>query len=114
MLVEPVQLFKCLSDETRLAATLLLRQEGELCVCELMAALGQSQPKISRHLSQLRHSNVLTDKRRGQWVYYAISPDLPRWILTILDSTAQAHRALLLQLTDNLTRMDDRPEPCNN
>ncbi len=43
----PIQLFKILSDETRLGIVLLLSELGELCVCDLCTALDQSQPKIS-------------------------------------------------------------------
>lgn len=47
MSLTSLQLFKNLSDETRLGIVLLLREMGELCVCDLCAALDQSQPKIS-------------------------------------------------------------------
>jgi predicted transcriptional regulator len=52
--VSPLQLFKSLSDETRLSLVLLLREKGELCVCELTSVLKETQPKISRHLALLR------------------------------------------------------------
>ena len=39
--------FKNLSDETRLGIVLMLKEMGELCVCDLCTALEQSQPKIS-------------------------------------------------------------------
>ena len=44
--MKPLSLYKCLSDETRLRCVMLIQQEGELCVCELMAALGDSQPNL--------------------------------------------------------------------
>ncbi len=53
-MITPPDVFKSLSDETRARATLLIASLGELCVCELMCALDDSQPKISRHLAQLR------------------------------------------------------------
>lgn len=83
--MEPVAFFKCLSDATRLSCMMLIFQEGELCVCELMDALEESQPKISRHLAHLRNSGLLCDRRAGQWVYYSINPDLPEWALNILE-----------------------------
>ena len=52
--VSPLQLFKSLSDETRLSLVLLLREKGELCVCELTSVLKETQPKISRHLALLK------------------------------------------------------------
>ena len=51
MSLHPVTFFKALADETRLKSLLLILQEQELCVCELVAALADSQPKISRHLA---------------------------------------------------------------
>ena len=79
----PENYFKVLSDETRLRCVMLLYKEGALCVCQLTAALELSQPKISRHLAQLRQSGLLLDSRVGQWVYYKINPELPTWMLEI-------------------------------
>ena len=89
-MVTPVQLFKCLSDETRLQLVMLMQAEGELCVCELVAAIEESQPKISRHLAQLRNCGLLKDTRRGQWVYYGIHPDLSDWANAVLRAAAGA------------------------
>lgn len=83
-MITPDIYFKCLSDETRLRCMILLYDEGELCVCELTHALGLSQPKISRHLAQLRQCGLLHDRREGQWVYYKINLDLSAWIFEVL------------------------------
>ncbi|CAI1517047.1 metalloregulator ArsR/SmtB family transcription factor [Serratia plymuthica] len=81
----PLKLFKNLSDDTRLHLVLLLRQAGELCVCELSGALDESQPKISRHLAMLRESGLLLDRREGKWIYYRLSPHMPAWAAAIID-----------------------------
>ncbi len=107
-----VQLFKCLSDETRLNSTLLIHQEGEVCVCELVAALGESQPKISRHLSQLRSCEILLDRRKGQWVFYSIHPDLPDWGLSLLEDVGRVHEKELRVLKEKLSAIKDRPNRC--
>ena len=83
----PSNYFKCLSDETRLRCMALLHQEGKLCVCELTHALELSQPKISRHLAQLRQCDLVVDSREGQWVYYRLNHTLPKWAGDILDVT---------------------------
>ncbi|TKI03178.1 transcriptional regulator [Martelella alba] len=80
-----LQLFKNLSDETRLSIVLLLREMGELCVCDLCAALDQSQPKISRHLAMLRESGLLLDSKHGKWVHYRLSPHMPLWAAQIIE-----------------------------
>ena len=82
----PLALFKNLSEETRLTLVLLLRQAGELCVCELVSALEESQPKVSRHLAMLRESGLLIDRREGKWIYYRLSPHMPAWAAEIIDS----------------------------
>ncbi len=86
----PSLLFKCLSDETRLRCVTLLQKQGKLCVCDLTAALELSQPKISRHLAQLRQCRLLLDSREGQWVFYQINPNLPDWVYPLLKDTLAA------------------------
>ena len=108
--MDPVQFFKCLSDETRLRCSLLIQQESELCVCELTEALDETQPKISRHLAQLRKCELLVDRRQGQWVFYRINPSLPDWAKTILATTADANATFLNDSQNRLKRMGDRPE----
>ena len=90
-MIAPPEVFKCLADETRVRATLLIAEQGELCVCELMCALGDSQPKVSRHLAQLRAAGLLLDRRQGQWVYYRLNPALPAWVHEVLRVTLQAN-----------------------
>ncbi len=111
-MLTPVQLFKCLADDTRLHATLLIVRQGELCVCELMEALDQGQSKISRHLAQLRNCGILDDTRRGQWVYYSLARDLPQWAMAILQDAAQASDETLQLYESNLAAMPDRPICC--
>ncbi|MDH4653591.1 metalloregulator ArsR/SmtB family transcription factor [Pseudomonas sp. BN606] len=105
----PSDLFKCLSDETRARAALLIAQEGELCVCELVCALGDGQPKISRHLAQLRGCGLLQDRRQGQRVYYKLNPDLPEWAHAVLQTTLEANAVWLRQDSFRLQQMGDRP-----
>ena len=85
MLLTSLRLFKNLSDETRLGIVLLLREMGELCVCDLCTALDQSQPKISRHLAMLRESGLLLDRKQGKWVHYRLSPHIPSWAAQVIE-----------------------------
>jgi ArsR family transcriptional regulator len=80
--------FQLLSDDTRLRSLFLIKHEGELCVCELVHALGLIQPKISRHLATMRDAGVVLDRRQGQWIYYRLNPDLPVWAATVIDTMA--------------------------
>ena len=90
-LLDPVTFFKCLSDDTRLKSLLLLQLKKELCVCDLMSALQESQPKVSRHLADLRACGLVLDKRQGKWVYYRINKELPAWALKVLTLAAKEH-----------------------
>ena len=83
----PVHLFKALSDQTRLSIVMLLREADELCVCDLCAVTGESQPKISRHMALLRESGLVLDRKDGKWVYYRLSPAIPAWAAAIIDSS---------------------------
>lgn len=108
-MITPPEVFKSLADETRVRAILLISDQGELCVCELMCALDDSQPKISRHLAQLRGNGLLLDRRQGQWVYYRLNPDLPVWIREILQVTSKANAGWLKENAARLQSMDGRP-----
>lgn len=105
----PIQFFKCLADETRLRCILLIQCEGELCVCELTEALQNIQPKISRHLAQLRRCELLLDRRQGQWVFYRINPDLPDWAKAVIETTTENNGELLGKNLKRLRHMGDRP-----
>jgi ArsR family transcriptional regulator len=107
-MISPLELFKGLSDQTRLYSLLLIHQEQELCVCELMAALELSQPKISRHLALLREAELLETQRRGQWVFYRLSTQLESWAVTVIEQAYQ--QSDLSQLNQRLRNMGERPE----
>ena len=65
-------LFRALADRTRLRL-LNLMAPGEVCVCFFVEVLGESQPKISRHLAYLRRAGVVSARREGKWMHYRIS-----------------------------------------
>ena len=108
MTIEPTELFKQFSDITRLRCLLLLQSEGELCVCELIHAIGESQPKISRHLAHLRKSSLVVDRKEGLWVHYRLNPALPDWVLAVLSETLSAASIEQPYGTD-LVKLSDMP-----
>ena len=108
--MNPLQFYKCLADETRLRCMLLIAAQGELCVCELMNALNEQQPKVSRHLAQLRSCGLLTDRRQGQWVFYSINKMLPTWVNTVLSDTLQYNTDSITDNLSELEKMGNRPE----
>ncbi|MDB5984390.1 MAG: arsenic resistance transcriptional regulator [Pseudomonas sp.] len=106
----PTTVFKCLADENRVRIMLLIAREEELCVCELTCALDEAQPKVSRHLAQLRNCGLLADRRQGQWVYYRLHPELPDWVHSILGTVLDANKHWLSPNFKRLEVMGDRPE----
>ena len=71
MLAEMENLFMALADKTRLRLLNLMR-EDEICVCFFVEVLGESQPKISRHLAYLRNAGIVETRRDGKWMHYKI------------------------------------------
>ncbi|MFQ5732800.1 MAG: ArsR/SmtB family transcription factor [Planctomycetaceae bacterium] len=69
---ELVQVFKLLSDETRLRILLYLVREGELHVTALCERLAQSQPAVSHHLALLRVAGLIAARRDGKHNFYSV------------------------------------------
>ena len=63
--------FAALSEHIRLRL-LNLMGGREVCVCYFVEILGQSQPKISRHLAYLRGAGNVSARREGKWMHYRI------------------------------------------
>ena len=66
--------FQALSDETRLRIVEML-VGGERCVCELQAALGAYQSRLSFHLKKLKDAGLVRDRKEGRWVYYSLDAE---------------------------------------
>ena len=72
---ELAQVFKLLSDETRLRILFFLAQNTELHVTDLCNRLGQSQPAVSHHLALLRVSGLIESRREGKHNFYSVRTD---------------------------------------
>ncbi len=66
--------FTALSDPVRLMVLSILAAspDGEVCVCDLVAPLGKSQPTVSHHLKILSEAGLVHGDRRGKWVWYSL------------------------------------------
>ena len=84
-------LFAALSDHTRLRL-LNLMDGREVCVCYFVGILGQSQPKISRHLAYLRRAGIVAARREGKWMHYRIVVPAHSVAAKILRETLEALR----------------------
>ncbi len=89
--VELEKLFLALSDRTRLRL-LSLMSGGEVSVGYLADTLGESQPKISRHLAYLRGTGLVSTRRDGKWIFYGIDDGLDRDVRRVLDTTLSSIR----------------------
>lgn len=105
--MQPLQLFKCLGDETRLNIMTLIQHQGELCVGELVDALDSSQPKVSRHLASLRECQLLDIRKSNQWVFYRVHDELPSWANEIICQTVNANEASLVEMKKRLVLVDE-------
>jgi ArsR family transcriptional regulator len=68
----PLEIFRALADPTRLRIITLLRSM-ELSVGELAQVLGQSQPRVSRHVKILVDAELVDRRKEGAWVFIALS-----------------------------------------
>jgi ArsR family transcriptional regulator len=85
---ELAQVFKLLSDETRLRILFYLAQNNELHVTDLCTRLGQSQPAVSHHLALLRVSGLIESRREGKHNFYSVRTDHFGELLVSLFSAA--------------------------
>ncbi len=120
---ELTTIFKALSDETRLRIIKLL-ENGELCVCDIVAALDIVQPKASFHLGVLREAGLIKDRKQGKWINYSLNEsDLFKRML-MLSVCEKADGKLIAEdrkrLTDFLKKKTDptcattrKKQPCS-
>jgi ArsR family transcriptional regulator, arsenate/arsenite/antimonite-responsive transcriptional repressor len=55
---------------------MLAQRDGEVCVCDLEAALPVKQPTVSHHLKLLREAGLIDCERRGLWAYYFVNHEV--------------------------------------
>ncbi|NIP24953.1 MAG: metalloregulator ArsR/SmtB family transcription factor [Phycisphaerae bacterium] len=96
------KLFKILADSTRLRLAIILAIKGELCVCELVEALGEPQYKVSRHLGIMRTENLVEVRREGAWMYYRLcnpTSELERCLFECFRECLVKHETIHADLT---------------
>ena len=74
---EVATLLKAVSDPARLQLLSIIRSAGDCsaCVCELVPAVGLSQPTVSHHLKVLTQAGLLTREQRGTQAWFTLVPD---------------------------------------
>ena len=105
-------MFDAVADATRRRILALLVHQGELCVCELTAALDDIQPKVSRHLGVLKDAGVVVPRREGTWMFYRLAGSLPAWADALLETLSRSAVPELKADLKRLKAMAGRPERC--
>ncbi|MCH8318218.1 MAG: metalloregulator ArsR/SmtB family transcription factor [Bacteroidetes bacterium] len=70
------QMFKALSDESRVRILNLILKNGEMCISDLELVLDFTQTKTSRHLTYLKNAGILTFRKIDQWAFYCIKDEV--------------------------------------
>ena len=70
-----VRFLAAIADPARLAIIRQLAADIETCACDFTATCDVAQPTVSHHLRVLREAGIVTSDRRGQWIFYRLSPD---------------------------------------
>jgi DNA-binding transcriptional ArsR family regulator len=92
------QVFKLLSDETRLRILLYLAQSGELHVTDLCNRLNQSQPAVSHHLALLRVSGLIESRREGKHNFYSVRKEhFGDLLVELFSATGEIPKKILFQ-----------------
>jgi ArsR family transcriptional regulator len=89
IMTSPLAIFRALADPTRLRIVALLRRM-ELSVGELAHVLGQSQPRVSRHVRILADAALCDRRREGSWVFLGLGESASSALLTMIDNWRDA------------------------
>ena|SRR5664279_4021628 len=100
-----------IGDPTRRCMLALLAVEGEVCVCEFVAAFEELQPSVSRNLALLREGGWIMSRREGTWMHYRLAR-LPKWAQTLLEALVAGGVApdVLRDARRRLTAFSGRPQ----
>ena len=88
-----LDLLSALAEPTRLKAMRRFSDGAEHCACELVAALGATQSRVSRHMGVLLRAGLIVGRRDGPWVRYRINPALEPATARLLAAVLAADRA---------------------
>ncbi len=87
-----LNVFRAIGEETRLRIMALLLR-GELTVSEITQILGQSQPRVSRHLKILTDAGLVDKFREGSWMFYRVIAPTPEATEAVLGAVRALNQA---------------------
>ena len=106
-----LKVMKALSDRNRVKIIKML-QGQEMCVCELQAALGLTQPSVSKHLRLLEDAGLVEGRKEGSWMNYRLPATADSvyagHLLTVLQDWLNEDREIktIMQLATTLDRCE--------
>ncbi len=94
-----VTIAKALADQNRIRMLLALRK-SDLCICQVAELLGLAPSTTSRHVSILKHANLVEDRKEGRWVFCRLpEKNVPweakksiRWIFDLFSQEPEIKR----------------------
>ena len=80
------EIFKALSDPARVRIVNLLATNGEpVCICDLIAPVGLSQPTVSHHMKKLLAAGLVEREQRGKWAFFSLKRDAVETLAAVAD-----------------------------
>lgn len=114
MLKSEISIYKAISDETRLRILKLLEKET-LCFCDIHEIIGSANSTVSKHLSILRNSDLITSKKSGKWVYYSLNTNSENsFARTMFEFISSQHNSASAIINDKILLAERKKTPsCN-
>lgn len=72
---EALNMYKAISDETRLTILLKILHENEICACRLLEVVNCNQATLSHHMKILADANLVLCRKEWKWVHYSINKE---------------------------------------
>jgi len=93
-----INVFKALSDPTRLRAIKVLQEAGmELCVCEITDSLNEPQYNVSRHMKILGDAGLVNERKDGRWVYYSLVRPKDDFMVHLFDAIKSVQDEIIVE-----------------
>jgi len=100
MNIDPDQVFPALANTTRLRCLYLVASNDDVCVCEVVEALGITQPRASKALNALKGVGLLSVHRDANWNYFSLDNAMPEWTAALIAATVNGLGSSRTHVTD--------------
>lgn len=102
---EYVRSFQTLSNKTRLKIMWVLSKANpEICVCEIMDSLDESQYNVSRNLKVLKNAGFVRERKEGRWVFYSLVKPVKKFQEFVLKAVSSLPEELFSRESERLKK----------